>query len=943
MRMRLPVTFGCGCVAATVLSWNAVVLGGVVVFAQPLVTPNVPVSGTVTDETGGVLPGAVVVLLQRDASDPIEEVVADGDGNFTFGVPAGEYLLRVSMPSFAAEDQVILVTSEVEPLTIRLALDVREELLDVEVDPANALRLNPLASLTAQTLSEDELLALPTDEEDLVEYLMLLAGADSSGDLESDVSSFIIDGWDEGRLPDPDEIAQIIIDPTPLRVDGSGDGPRIEIITRPGTGRWRQSMDFNFADESLDATTPGESTKPARQTRDLDVDFGGPVIAGLVDIDLEASTGNRERAANSLIAITPTGDVFEAVVRPEVEHELEVDADIALSSSRTLGLDFDYETGTEKNSGVGGFTLPERASDETDKQWAVQVSERRLGNDSVNDFRVRASRSSSQEIGRNAGVAIDVADAFNRGGSTRSNLDRETRIQVEERLRWQRGGWSLQAGLEGRYDTNYSLSEANYNGTFDFAGLHDYCRATEFFGVNCEPTRLIVEEALSRGAVPVYLDARGDRVEITGVPTTYSVTSGDGELDIGEVTVESFLQVDRGFGERASLRLGLRYEATNHSQDYLRANPVANVQYRWFEDTILGLGASLSYRDFQDYERLLRNDGASHQKRLSMSSPSFPDPFLGGVVTIDDNRTSLTVLDPGYRAPYSFNPQLNVTQQLPGSMRLNVSFSMNYGYRQRRIRNINAPFPGTPLPDEILSLPRERRLAFVDEMRPFFPNVGNINQIESSGRSVGRRLRVRFQRRRYIEVLGIGISGSANYSYRWGEDDNDFNNPYVPEWGLARREHTFESQVRVRLPRDLSIANPVLRVLARMTYQDTNFNISIRANAGRPYSIRSGRDLNGDQSTRDRPFGVARNTETGPGRTYLNMTLTKYLRGATPQRGADGRRREGRSLRVQVRVNNLLNTSQIRGFSGVLSSPLFGLPTGYQRGRTIRLSTHVDF
>ena len=115
------------------------------------------------------------------------------------------------------------------------------------------------------------------------------------------MSSFIIDGWDEGRLPDPDEIAQIIIDPTPLRVDGSGDGPRIEIITRPGTGRWRQSMDFNFADESLDATTPGESTKPARQTRDLDVDLGGPVIAGLVDIDLEASTGNRERAANSLM------------------------------------------------------------------------------------------------------------------------------------------------------------------------------------------------------------------------------------------------------------------------------------------------------------------------------------------------------------------------------------------------------------------------------------------------------------------------------------------------------------------------------------------------------------------------------------------------------------------------------------------------------------------
>ena len=374
------------------------------------------------------------------------------------------------------------------------------------------------------------------------------------------------------------------------------------------------------------------------------------------------STQSQERAANSLIAITPEENVSDAVVRPETQHQFEVDADIALSRQHSLGVDLDFETRRTENSRVGGFTLPERGSDEERGEWALQVSERRLGNDSANDFRVRVSRQTSQEIPRTTGVAINVADAFNRGGSTSSDLDRDARIQLENRLRWQRGEWSYQAGLEGRYDSNYSLSENNYNGTFNFAGLHDYCRATGFFGVNCAPTRQIVEAALARGTVPVYLDARGDAVEITGLPTTYSVTSGDGELDIGELSLETFFQADRGFGEHASLRLGLRYEATNHSQDYLRANPLANFQYRWFEDTVLGVGASLSFRDFGDYERLIRNDGASHQKRLSISSPSFPDPFLNGVSTIDERRTTLTVLDPAYRAPYSFNPQLNLTQ-----------------------------------------------------------------------------------------------------------------------------------------------------------------------------------------------------------------------------------------------------------------------------------------
>ena len=106
-------------------------------------------------------------------------------------------------------------------------------------------------------------------------------------------------------------IALIIIDPTPLRADGGGEGPRMEIITRPGTGRWRRSVDLDFSDESLDATTPGERTKPARQTRNLDVDLRGPVVLGPPGARRRASTNTRQRAANSLRAITPAGNVFD--------------------------------------------------------------------------------------------------------------------------------------------------------------------------------------------------------------------------------------------------------------------------------------------------------------------------------------------------------------------------------------------------------------------------------------------------------------------------------------------------------------------------------------------------------------------------------------------------------------------------------------------------------
>ena len=56
------------------------------------------------------------------------------------------------------------------------------------------------------------------------------------------------------------------------------------------------------------------------------------------------------------------------------------------------------------------------------------------------------------------------------------------------------------------------------------------------------------------------------------------------------------------------------------------------------------------------------------------------------------------------------------------------------------------------------------------------------------------------------------------------------------------------------------------------------------------------------------------------------MTLTEEVRAPATDR----------RIHFQARFCNLLDTSRIRGCSGVLSSPPFGRPTGYLRGRTVR-------
>jgi hypothetical protein len=46
---------------------------------------------------------------------------------------------------------------------------------------------------------------------------------------------------------------------------------------------------------------------------------------------------------------------------------------------------------------------------------------------------------------------------------------------------------------------------------------------------------------------------------------------------------------------------------------------------------------------------------------------------------------------------------------------------------------------------------------------------------------------------------------------------------------------------------------------------------------------------------------------------------------------------------LNVSVNNLLNNSRMNGYSGVITSPLFGQPTSYQPGRDIRFTLNSRF
>jgi hypothetical protein len=234
-------------------------------------------------------------------------------------------------------------------------------------------------------------------------------------------------------------------------------------------------------------------------------------------------------------------------------------------------------------------------------------------------------------------------------------------------------------------------------------------------------------------------------------------------------------------------------------------------------------------------------------------------------------------------------------------------------------------------------------------MKPYFPLVGNINMYESAGKSLSKNMTVSVFTPANLTVHKVGINALIRYTLGYAYDDASAQNQYDwhSEWARSGFDirHRFLSTLNFRLPRA------------------TSLGFFINATAGRPYSITTGRDNNGDQNPADRPAGIARNSLTGPGAYNVSGNFSKQwnLRKAESN-GAAGTppvliQRFGEpqvvvlngspaiigapppppggpgaapvpKMTFNISVNNLLNNTQLRGYSGVLTSPLFGKPIG---------------
>jgi hypothetical protein len=363
----------------------------------------------------------------------------------------------------------------------------------------------------------------------------------------------------------------------------------------------------------------------------------------------------------------------------------------------------------------------------------------------------------------------------------------------------------------------------------------------------------------------------------------------------------------------------------------------------------------------------VRQDGLSHQVETVILNPSYPDPFANGVSATPTATTATIRTRAGnFAAPYTMNTAATLEQNLKKGWRFSLSYDVTRGVHLLRTRNVNAPYPGTPLGDDLFNrlystspVVQAAARDEVDRMRPMYPIIGNVYQYESSADSFSKNMGVRLYTPNNFSIHHIGVNGFVQYTLGWAWDNASTMNQYDwrSEWSLSSFDarHRFLTNLSFRLPKD------------------TTITFLVNANTGRPYTLTTGRDNNGDQSTNDRPLGVARNSLIGPGSYTVNMSFTKTFalkkpeaqRTASKNAGgpnpaapqmiisgpggpavipqAPGNTAPGPKLSFNVNAQNLLNNTRLYGYSGVLTSPLFGKPTGASSGRTIILGLNLSF
>ena len=490
---------------------------------------NGTIEGTVSDSSGGVLPGVMVTITNLDTGAE-RAVVTNEKGLYRAPLlQLGTYRVIAELQGFKKFEQSGVTLSAGQTAVVNMTLGVGQvtEVVSVTAD-------SPIVNLgkvdQGRTLNEREIKSLPLTSRNPYNFALLQPGVTGFETQEFGVPritangallrvNYQIDGNDNTEK-DRAGLRQMPMSEVMIRevkVVTTGYAPEFgqtmglvyNAITPSGANLFKGQVSYRLQRKAFAALPffATSSVKPPTDVNVFTVDNGGPIVKDKTFYFAGYENTRRDLSGGRVITITPANEARLGLNDPAYMPALENTkfaigkVDHQLSPSERLSVRYIFFDNFITNNIAGGITSVQRATDFSDRQHSTAgqlVST--FGNSLLNEARMQyATRHQSRAPGAEAGTgpAITVSGIASFGGPIGAAADSgfgftEGIFSLTDNFTYLRAshsykfGASVQAVHDTRTQTQFQLytfpSVDAYLAAKSGAGPFGYTTFAQFFG-----------------------------------------------------------------------------------------------------------------------------------------------------------------------------------------------------------------------------------------------------------------------------------------------------------------------------------------------------------------------------------------------------------------------------------------------------------------------------
>ena len=512
-------------------------------------------SGQVTDETGGALPGVQIVATHVDTGTT-RETVTDGEGKYrVLGLRLGRYRIGAGLMGFApATQEISLLLGQAPTLNLVLKLAAAQESILVT---SQAPLVDQSRSDLALNVDLKQVENLPIAGRNWISMTTVAPGVRTTGQgmptvgaMQQNKTKILVDGHqinDATNLNDTNmEFSQEAMQELKVVTNrmsaqySRASGGIVNAVTKSGTNDLHGSGYYFLRDDTLNADDFFTQKREPFRSTDVGFTIGGPIVRNKVHYFANLEFRRQPRTQTIGTGIP----VLDVTYDNSNETDLGlVNVDVELTSKHRVTGRYAFTRKSEHNQSVGehlsnGWDFPKKSQAFGTKLVSV------ISGNAVNEFHFQYFPSNFRRDLNSEfpGLQFPSARLGTRTNSLYQNDERFT--QARNDLTLNIGKHEIKVGGEYFYEDLKGVFGTFYHGEFLFQQ-----NPTDWAAV------VKVVEAQDRAGLQRLRDQG-----VIPVPTRSTFTLGDAGFDTPVHLIGGYLQDDWRIGSKVTLNVGLRYD-----------------------------------------------------------------------------------------------------------------------------------------------------------------------------------------------------------------------------------------------------------------------------------------------------------------------------------------------------------------------------------------------